>query len=84
MGPNYKEGTKFPLVLVWICTVHKEQGLRLISAYISFDLEKQKLFNEGQMYFDLSRVSSIDNLFFVGRYKCNAFKVNENSFEYKK
>lgn len=71
-------------MLVWICTVHKVQDLRLISAYVSFDLEKQKLFNEGQMYFGLSRVSSIDNLFFVGRYKCNAFRFNENSFEYKK
>ena len=60
------------------------QDLKLISACVSFDLKKQKLFNEGQMHFGLSRVSSIDNLFFVGRYKCNAFKVNENSFEYKK
>ena len=54
--------TQLPLVLSWACTVHKVQGLSLTSAVVSFDLEKQKPFNEGQMYVALSRVTSIDNL----------------------
>ena len=48
-SPTIKR-TQFPLVLSWACTVHKVQGLSLTSAVVSFDLEKQKSFNEGQMY----------------------------------
>ena len=51
--------TQFPVVLSWACTVHKVQGLSLTSAVVSFDLEKQRSFNEGQMYVALSRVTSI-------------------------
>ena len=66
-------------MLSWACTVHKVQGLRLTSAVISFDLEKQKSFNEDQMYVALSRVTSIDNLFLIGKYNRNVFKVNESA-----
>ena len=66
-------------MLPWACTVHKVQGLSLTSAVVSFDLEKQKSFNEGQMYVALSRVTSIDNLFLIGKYNCNVFKVNESA-----
>ena len=55
------------------------QVLSLISAVVSFDLEKQKSFNEGQMYVALSRVTSIDNLFLIGKYNLNVFKVNESA-----
>ena len=71
--------TQFPLVLSWECTVHKVQGLSLTLAVVSFDLEKQKSFNEDQMYVALSRVTSMDNLFLIGEYNCNVFKVNENA-----
>ena len=47
--------TQFPVVLSWACTVHKVQGLSLTSAVVSFDLEKQRSFNEGQMFVALSR-----------------------------
>ena len=42
------ERTQLPSVLSWTCTVHKLQVLSLTSAVVSFDLEKQKSFNEGQ------------------------------------
>ena len=57
--------TQFLVVLSWTCTSHKVQGLSLTSAFVSFDLEKQRSFNEGQMYAALSRVTSIDNLFLI-------------------
>ena len=75
--------TQFPVVLSWACAVHKELGLT--STVTSFDLEKQESFNEGQMYAALSKVSSIDNIFLIGKYSANVFKVNENSIlEYKR
>ena len=70
--------TQFHVVLSWACTVHKVQGLSLTSAVVSFDLEKQRSFNEGQMYVALNRVTSIDNLFLIGKYSANIFKVNGN------
>ena len=74
---KYKSTSQFPLVLSWACTAHKVQGLSLTSAVVSFDLEKQKSFNECQMYIALSRVTSIYNLFLIGKYNRNVFKVNE-------
>ena len=50
-----------------------------MSVVFSFDLENQKSFNEGQMYVALSRVTKIDNLFLIGKYSLNVFKVNENA-----
>ena len=76
---KYKSTSQFPLVLSWACTGHKVQGLSLTSAVVSFDLEKQKSFNEGQMYVALSRVTSIYNLFLIGKYNRNVFKVNESA-----
>ena len=48
-------------MLFWTCTVHKVQGLSLKSAVVSFDLEKQKTFNQGEMYVALGRVTKADN-----------------------
>ena len=76
-APIKTEETKFPLMLAWTCTVRKVQRFSLTFADVSFHLEKQSSFNEGQMYVALSRVSSVHNLFLVRRYKCNAFKLNE-------
>ena len=50
-----------------------------MSAVVSFDLENQKLFNEGQVYVTLSRVTKIDNLFLIGKYGPNVLKVTENA-----
>ena len=75
--------TQFPVVLSWACTVHKVQGLNLTSVVVSFDLEKQRSFNKGQMYVAFSRVTSTD-IFLIGKYNPNVFKVNENAIlEYK-
>ena len=65
-------------MLSWACTVHKVQGLSLNSAVISFDLEKQTFFNQGQMYVTLSRVTDIKNLHLIETYSRNAFQVNSN------
>ena len=51
--------TQIPVVLSQACTVHNMQGLSLTSAVASFDLGKQRFFNEGQMYVASSRVTSI-------------------------
>ena len=70
--------TQFPLMLSWACTVHKVQGLSLNSAVINFDLEKQKFFNQGQMYVAFGRVTNINNLHLIGIYDRNAFQINSN------
>ena len=76
---KYKSTSQFSLVLSWACTGHKVQGLSLTSAVVSFDLEKQKSFNEGQMYVALSRVTSINDNFLIGKHNRNVFKVNESA-----
>ena len=60
--------TQFPLMLAWACTVHKVQGLSLHKVVISFELVKQRSFNNGQMYVALSRVTSFIGLFLTGAY----------------
>ena len=77
-NPSIKR-TQFPLVLSWECTVHKVQGLTLKEGVISFDLQKQKSFNQGQMYVALSRISKFDNMYLIGKYHRNAIKVNQNA-----
>ena len=70
--------TQFPLMLSWACTVCKVQGLTLKSVVISFHLEKQTFFNQGQMHVALSRVADIKNLHLIGTYDRNVFQVNSN------
>ena len=47
---------KFPLTCSWACAVRKVQYLSLAEDVVSFDLEKQKSFNQGQIYVALSRI----------------------------
>ena len=68
--------TQFPLVLSWSCTVHKVQGLSLSDGVISYKLQRQKSFNQGQMY--------VANIFYVfmhliGNYNRDAIKVNKSA-----
>ena len=74
---SFIKRTQFPLILSYACTVHKVQGLTLDRAVISFDLEKQRSFNPGQMYVALSRVKSIDGLYFTGQYSHSAFTCSK-------
>ena len=72
--PSVKR-TQFPLTLSWACTVHKVQGLSLAEGVVSFDLEKQKSFNQGQTYVALSRISSMNKMYLIGSYSKTALKV---------
>ena len=69
------------MVVAYACTVHKTQSLSLDQAVISFDLEKQRTFNPGQMYVAISRLRSKEGLFFTGQFSRSAFtccnKVHE-------
>ena len=76
--PSVKR-TQFPLTLPWACTVPKVQGLSLAEEVVSFDLEKQKSFNQRQIYFALSEISSMNKMYFIGSYKKAALKVNESA-----
>ena len=67
--PRVIRRTQFPLMLAWACTVHKVQGLTLEEIVVNFDLLKQKQFNYGQMYVELSRVTSLRGLHFTGEFK---------------
>ena len=46
---------------------------------VSFDLEKQKSFNQGQIYVALSRISSMNKMYLIGSYNKAALKVNESA-----
>ena len=61
---------QFPLVLAYACTVHKVQGLNLV--VVSFQLERQRSFNAGQIYVALSRSTSFNGLFLTGTYTSSA------------
>ena len=69
--------TQFPLILSWTCTVHKVQGVSWNAAVISFDLEKQKSFNQGQIYVPLGGVININKLYLIGKY-VTAIQVNRD------
>ena len=66
------------------CTDHKVQGLSLTEEVAIFDLESQKSFNQGQIYVALSRITSINELYLIGKYTKAALKVNESKKEYEK
>lgn len=59
-------------MLSWASIIHKFQGLNLNAVVVSFDSEKQKSFNQGQMHMDLSRLTSINKLYLTGQYNANA------------
>ena len=73
--------TQFPLMLAWACTIRKVQGLSLDKAVISFNLLKQRSFNNGQMYVALSRVTSLNGLFLTGQYKASVVKADPRALQ---
>ena len=66
-------------MLSWGSTFHKLQGLSLSKGVINFDLEKQKPFNQGQIYAVTSGITNINNFFLIGEFLPNAFKVNTDA-----
>ena len=63
----------------WTCTVPKVQGLSLAQGLLSSDLEKQKPFNQGQIYAALSRIPSMNKMYWIGSYNKTPLKVNESA-----
>ena len=63
---------QFQLVLAWACSIHKVQDLSLTHIVASFALLKQRIFNYGQIYFALSRITSFDGLYIIGSFTINA------------
>ena len=54
-------------------------------AVISFDLERQKRFNAGQMYVAMSRVKYLNGLYFTGNYNYKAIIADKKAFaEYER
>ena len=74
-SPEIKR-TQFPLMLAWACTVHKVQGKQFKECVISFDLLKQRSWNNGQMYVALSRVISLKGLYLIGEYNSSAIRAD--------
>ena len=58
---------QFPISLAWACTIHKVQGLTLQNVVISFNLNRQRSFNYGQVYVALNRATSISGLHIIGK-----------------
>lgn len=54
------------------------QSLSLSAGLITLDLEKQKLFNQGQINAASNRVTDINNLHIFGIYNRNDFRVNKD------
>ena len=75
ISPSIKR-TQFSPMLSWACIMHKVQSLSLEKGVVNFDLQKQITFGQGQMYTTLSRVSSYDKLFCVGKFEPSSIKVN--------
>lgn len=63
---------QYPLVLFWACTIHKVQGATLDKVVISFN----KIQTKGQAYVAVSRVTSLQGLFFLD-FKPQVIKVDE-------
>ena len=68
---------QFPLTLSWACTVNKVPGLSLAEGVVSFDLERQNSFNQGQIYVALSRISGMNKMYLIGSYNKATLKVND-------
>ena len=63
-------------MLAWACTVHKVQGKQFKEIVISFNLFKQRSWNNGQMYVALSRIAYLDGLYLTGEFNASAIKAD--------
>ena len=46
---------------------------------LSFDFDKQKLFDGRKIYVVLKTITNLDNIFLIGEITCNVIKVNEDA-----
>ena len=67
---------QFPITLAWACTVHKVQGLTLHKIVVSFNLERQKYFNYGQIYVAISRCKTLKGLYTLGQIEHKHVRTN--------
>ena len=67
--------TQIPLKYGWAITIHKSQGLTLVDASIDFG---NGTFCSGQGYVAISRVRSVDGLYFLNKVKSNDFIADDN------
>ena len=67
--------TQIPLKYGWAITIHKSQGLTLENVAINFG---NGTFCTGQGYVALSRVRSVDGLYFLSPLKKQDFKADED------
>jgi ATP-dependent DNA helicase PIF1 len=70
--------SQLPLILAWAITIHKSQGITLDSAYINIG---SSVFEYGQSYVALSRLSSIKGLYLKGL-DVKKIKVNPKVIEF--
>ena len=54
-------------------------GLSLAEGVVSFDLEKQTSFNQGQIYVVLSKISRMNKMYIIGSYNKAALKLNKSA-----
>ena len=67
------------------CTMHKVQGLTLKKICVTFDLNKQKTFGNGQIYVALSRTKNMNGLFVSGKVKKPNIKADQDALaEYER
>ena len=72
---------QFPITLAWACTVHKVQGLTLDKIVISFELEKQRFFNYGQVYVAISRSTTLRAIHILGQINHRHVRTNPRVHE---
>ena len=71
---------QLPLIMSWAITIHKSQGVTLNSARINIG---SCIFEYGQTYVALSRVSSIDGLY-LDAVNINKIKTNPKVVKFYK
>ena len=64
------------MTISYLCTIQKLQGINLDKALISFNLDKQRAFQPGQLYAALSRITNLNGMYLIGSY-CQA-KMKSN------